>query len=386
MRVIIHVMGILGGIKEIYVNELATDPHPSSRDVRPMSLAPTNSEFPSAALKEALIVALADCAFNDTAYYLFSRRTASGKVGGPRAVYANSSVMKAAAEHFRAQLSAEFSIYDAVPKEAEGYTYDEDSDIEDTDNVENFDMGIPGDSESISPTKSCINKPARGKPKAGVPDKSLASSAAADIARGVIYRVFVPDVAATTWKAMIYYLYTGTISFAPLTSGGPQRPTSLDLATSKRPPLCSPKSAYRLADIIGSPSLKKIAEAAIKSQLSESSIAKEIFSSFSSYYPEILDAEIHFLFEHGILARVLPQIHESIITAVRSGVPHAEIALCSLVSKLSEAHVLGHSARPQTDASITSTETSVTNHMPSCACERCRRRRSFIRSKLRNNV
>lgn len=104
MRVIIHVMGILGDIKQIYVNELATDPYPSSRDVRPiMSLPPTNSEFPSAALKEALIVALADCAFNDTAYYLFSRRTASGKVGGPRAVYANSSVMKAAAEHFRAR-------------------------------------------------------------------------------------------------------------------------------------------------------------------------------------------------------------------------------------------------------------------------------------------
>lgn len=64
---------------------------------------------------------------------------------------------------FCIELSAEFSIYDAVPKEAEGYTYDEDSDIEDTDDVEDFDMDLPGDSESISPTKSCINNRAKGK-------------------------------------------------------------------------------------------------------------------------------------------------------------------------------------------------------------------------------
>lgn len=73
------------------------------------------------------------------------------------------------------------------------------------------------------------------------------------------------------------------------------------------------------------------------------------------------------LFERGLLARVLPQIHENIITAVRSGVPHAEIALCSFVSKLSEALVLGHSPRPQKDAPISSTDNSENYLLPSKA-------------------
>ena len=93
----------LGGIKDNLGVSTGDEPLFPSQDIRRMSFSTRNSAFPSAAFEEALAVALADGAFNDTVYYLFSRHTASGKVGSPRAVYANSSVMKAAAEHFRAR-------------------------------------------------------------------------------------------------------------------------------------------------------------------------------------------------------------------------------------------------------------------------------------------
>ena len=41
--------------------------------------------------------------FNDTAYYLFSRRLSDGSAAEPRVVYANSSVLKDAADYFEAR-------------------------------------------------------------------------------------------------------------------------------------------------------------------------------------------------------------------------------------------------------------------------------------------
>ena len=93
---------------------------------------------------------------------------------------------------------------------------------------------------------------------------------------GVKYNIVVPDVAFTTsvgfivsyaltdifhyrWQAMICYLYTGEIHFAPLTSqgGAEARRIALDAHwvwqnQADHLPLCSPKSMYRLADIVRS--------------------------------------------------------------------------------------------------------------------------------------
>ena len=46
-------------------------------------------------------------------------------------------------------------------------------------------------------------------------------------------------------RALIFYLYTGEVAFAPLKSQGVDRPNELAIA---QVPLCSPKSMYRIAD------------------------------------------------------------------------------------------------------------------------------------------
>ncbi len=89
----------------------------------------------------------------------------------------------------------------------------------------------------------------------------------------VKYSVRVPDIAADTWvaslkaqtldvinfiewrwHALIYYIYTGTVYFAPLISEGRDlRRQAIDKHLVKMkcgPSLCSPKSMYRLADIV----------------------------------------------------------------------------------------------------------------------------------------
>ncbi len=53
----------------------------------------------------------------------------------------------------------------------------------------------------------------------------------------------------------MYYIYTGKVNFAPLRSQGRlervQAITNYHLLNSNEPRLCSPKSMYRAADIVG---------------------------------------------------------------------------------------------------------------------------------------
>ena len=65
-----------------------------------MATSAISNNFPTASLKVALATAAAEGTFSDTAYYLYSRRLRNWKIGEPRVVYANSGVMKDAAEHF----------------------------------------------------------------------------------------------------------------------------------------------------------------------------------------------------------------------------------------------------------------------------------------------
>ena len=57
------------------------------------------------------------------------------------------------------------------------------------------------------------------------------------------------------WSAFVFYLYTGDVNFAPLTSQTQvPRPSNSDSkeTTTADAPRCSPKSMYRLADEVSS--------------------------------------------------------------------------------------------------------------------------------------
>ncbi|KAF7789947.1 hypothetical protein EIP86_000895 [Pleurotus ostreatoroseus] len=97
--------------------------------------------YPPVALQAALASSLTTGVFPDTAYHLYSRRLSENRIGVPRVVYANSTVLKAAGEHFVArkllpctisqELTGGFDSDGHLECETDCYDYAEDSDLED---------------------------------------------------------------------------------------------------------------------------------------------------------------------------------------------------------------------------------------------------------------
>lgn len=152
-------------------------------------------------------------------------------------------------------------------------------------------------------------------------------------------RVVIKDVAYATYKAVLYYLYTDVIVFAPfsssftvlalqqkqaataLTQGASESQSSLvdnqkaliyvDHPTSRRewikrwqqnhpaePAPCSAKAVYRLADKLGLLELKERASQHIQKSLSVENIPYEVFSPFSAMFPDIRRVQVHYFLEH----------------------------------------------------------------------------------------
>lgn len=172
-------------------------------------------------------------------------------------------------------------------------------------------------------------------------------------------KVVVRDAAYATYKALLYYLYTDTIAFAPLHSRFYSHATSsddksdvlggeLDLADGASatyaasdaeaspvrsstntapgssfakdrrraqhlrqyfideycavhtnvPAPCSAKSMYRLADKLQIPELKKRSQQELANNLTVDNIVWEAFSGFNSQFPTIRKMETDFLLKH----------------------------------------------------------------------------------------
>ncbi|PWN44228.1 hypothetical protein IE81DRAFT_321630 [Ceraceosorus guamensis] len=145
-------------------------------------------------------------------------------------------------------------------------------------------------------------------------------------------KVVVGDSAYSTFKALLFFLYTDAVEFAPLTSsflvaevsddtstdGNLVRPASslflqeMNRAHQRRqavidtycaehpdkPAPCSAKAMYKLADKLQLPELKKRAETHIAKSLTTQNIVWEAFSGFNTRYPDIMHMEIDFLLKH----------------------------------------------------------------------------------------
>ena len=126
----------------------------------------------------------------------------------------------------------------------------------------------------------------------------------------------VPIVGTTyrTYRAYLAWLYTGTVAFAPLTSSfqypSPSSPTSPSSASSQRraalaplrtlhpsrPHPVSPKSLYRLAHFLDTPSLAQQCLAALADALTVDNVAHELFAppQLGEVYDEVWDVEVGF--------------------------------------------------------------------------------------------
>ncbi|PSS38155.1 hypothetical protein PHLCEN_2v15 [Hermanssonia centrifuga] len=293
--------------------------------------------FPNDSLQAALAASVIEGTFTDTAYRLFSRRLANGKVGGLQTVYASSTVLKAAGDYFEAQLSGSFSVNKSIPKDTDSYGYESDSDIDDSEYVGNDICAMP-ESEEDGVNHEEADSSIEGDSSSDSKEQKSTLGYERIKDKSVKYNVVVPDIAADTWQALIYYIYTGTVCFAPLRSQGlnERRSTVSESRQDKsRPPLCSPKSMYRVADIIGFTHLKAAAERDLKSKLSAETIVEEVFSRFSPTYPEILEMQLQFLYTNATMSEVTAGIHDKIKAVVQGQLPHAENVLNTLLLRLS---------------------------------------------------
>ncbi|KAF9221575.1 hypothetical protein BS17DRAFT_784982 [Gyrodon lividus] len=152
-------------------------------------------------------------------------------------------------------------------------------------------------------------------------------------------RVVIGDVAYATYRAVLYYIYTDVIVFAPLSSSftaavSPRRfattaamatpsdsqsnpldsqkvPVHVDNPSSRRewikkwqqsrpgrPAPCSAKAVYRLADKLGLLELKERAYQHIQTSLTVENIPYEVFSPFSATFADVRKVQVNYFLEH----------------------------------------------------------------------------------------
>ncbi|GAA5905947.1 hypothetical protein JCM5296_001298 [Sporobolomyces johnsonii] len=122
---------------------------------------------------------------------------------------------------------------------------------------------------------------------------------------GALFKtVTIVDTAYTTYLAVLVWITTGYIRFAPLRSKfrsdneADKRARAAELekivnqSDLRLPPPTSPKSLYRLAHLLEIPDLVQLALDNFKSQLSPANVAYELYSDVSSSYEAIRDAAL----------------------------------------------------------------------------------------------
>ncbi|KAI5889714.1 uncharacterized protein SCHCODRAFT_02635411 [Schizophyllum commune H4-8] len=108
--------------------------------------------------------------------------------------------------------------------------------------------------------------------------------------RGEVVRL--TNYAHRTWRAFVFYMYTGKIAFKRLSSTG-----VLDRGAAD-PLHCSPKSMYRIAHKAKLDDLRARCMQAILADLTEANVVREAFSKFSSQYRAVRNAQTDFLVKH----------------------------------------------------------------------------------------
>ncbi|KAF9778324.1 hypothetical protein BJ322DRAFT_493540 [Thelephora terrestris] len=254
--------------------------------------------------REALNEGIASGTFVDTKIILFSRKDSSGRVHGPKELYASSHVLKSIPHfslllfgNFREAESQDFGDTFDDGEYSFDYGYCSDSDLED-DNETAADV-LKGVLKRADTVKEAFRKvtPQQGSLKRVLRSDSLRSLRSGTFRKpprerysersykGKVIRI--PDVAFITFQAFLLYLYTGEMEFAPTKSGANQT-WGIGLRDSLHDdvPRPSPRSIYRLADKYDVPELRTLALCRIRDELHTRDIVKETFSKFASKYDE----------------------------------------------------------------------------------------------------
>ncbi|KAG6375427.1 hypothetical protein JVT61DRAFT_2984 [Boletus reticuloceps] len=161
--------------------------------------------------------------------------------------------------------------------------------------------------------------------------------------------VEIKFAAHRTWHAFLFYCYTGNLEFSKLRSQVEPGGRHLHVIPLEGgPPACSPKSMYRLANLVGNKDLKAKALAAIKERMIEENVLDEAFSVFTSKsvtphtvgssltcmnrYSEVRQVQLGVLKEH----RRSPKVKQTFLGAMEkySSMPHAKPVLSTFYDDL----------------------------------------------------
>ncbi|KAH9930743.1 uncharacterized protein B0H18DRAFT_953118 [Fomitopsis serialis] len=139
--------------------------------------------------------------------------------------------------------------------------------------------------------------------------------------------ILLRGVAHRTWQALIYYLYTGIVVFAPLSSNGKEARDSF-LADYKksypnRPTPSSCKALYDVAVKLGLNDLQKRAFSFLRRQLNEKNIIDELFSPLTSRHEPVRTMEVTFLVQNWDTLTRDSALEEKIDEMARGERPYA---------------------------------------------------------------
>ncbi|KAI4526158.1 hypothetical protein K525DRAFT_189736 [Schizophyllum commune Loenen D] len=255
----------------------AASPPPSAAS---SASAPLGTSLGDRALVRSLDVGMGD----HTVQFQLPFKVRSRRAVDTRPVYAIRDVCKAIG--LSVCEASERSGMNPEPASQE-YDYDTDSDIDDD--------GADTENEDQPPTPSFFFffcSVSDDNDDSGGDAAATAVDALGDAHSATV--INVKHHAHRTWKAFVFYLYTGKIAFKKLTSA-----EDAGSVTSPASPLeCSPKSMYAIAEKAKMDDLRALCIQAIMADITVKNVAQEVFGKFSSKYPEVLEAETDFLVKH----------------------------------------------------------------------------------------
>ncbi|GAA5856516.1 hypothetical protein JCM8547_008781 [Rhodosporidiobolus lusitaniae] len=172
------------------------------------------------------------------------------------------------------------------------------------------------------------------------------------------FEVVVTDAAYSTYRSLLHYLYTDSISFSPLSSSFYVAKDAASSASLPFPypsrrayllahspltvsgpggggvPPCSSKAVYRLADKMGLAELKQRAYEHVVSSLTSENIVYEVFGSFSQRFDEIRKVEMGVLLANWSTVRSSPQLSKVLSYLRTNRFPGFEDVWIELVQQL----------------------------------------------------
>ncbi|CCM03801.1 uncharacterized protein FIBRA_05949 [Fibroporia radiculosa] len=145
--------------------------------------------------------------------------------------------------------------------------------------------------------------------------------------------------ASRTWEALLYYLYTGFIEFAPFRMQNTPRQNATvaqhngEHVDRPTPPSC--RSIYRLAHKLELEGLRKLALQFLESQLTPDILLTEVFSEFTARYEEIKEMELALVVRYWSLLKSSAAFKDKMVQVTSGRVPFAADIISEIMLRVS---------------------------------------------------